>query len=280
MWTTLALAAFLAAAPGQAQSPGQTQALKLTNIRATYGILGAERKDTKILPGDIYCISFDIEGLKANEEDRASYRLTLQVTNKAGKVVYTFGPVDQEVYLSLGGSTTQSSVILTTDLNQAAGEYTARVVVVDKMTKSKQEFTRKVEILDKEFGIIRLGTTRDVGGNFPSPPIGVAGEFMSIHFEAAHFDKDANRRQQPDLAAEMRILDEKNVPVASKPSTGGVNDDVPLSSLAVAMRFTIALNRPGKFTIELQVTDKVSKKKVKKLLPLTVLDQKTSSDSN
>ena len=87
MWTTLALAAFLAAAPGQAQSPGQTQALKLTNIRATYGILGAERKDTKILPGDIYCISFNIDGLKANEEDRASYRLTLQVTNKSGKVV-------------------------------------------------------------------------------------------------------------------------------------------------------------------------------------------------
>jgi len=77
--------------------------------------------------------------------------------------------------LSLGGSTTQSSVILTTDLNQAAGEYTARVVVVDKMTKSKQEFTRKIEILDKEFGIIRLRTTRDPEGNFPSPPIGVAG---------------------------------------------------------------------------------------------------------
>ena len=46
------------------------------------------------------------------------------------------------------------------------------------------------------------------------------------------------------------------------------------------MRFTIVLNRPGKFTIELQVTDKVSKRKVKKLLPLTVLDQKTSTDAD
>ena len=280
MWTTLALAAFLAAAPGQAQSPGQTQALKLTNIRATYGILGAERKDTKILPGDIYCISFNIDGLKANEEDRASYRLTLQVTNKAGKVVYTFGPVDQEVYLSLGGSTTQSSVILTTDLNQAAGEYTARVVVVDKMAKVKKEFTRKVEILDKEFGIVRLRTTRDPDGRLAAPQVGVVGEFLSIQFSVVHFDRDATRRQQPDLAAEMRILDEKNLPTSPKPNTGGVNDDVPLSSVGVDMRFTIALNRPGKFTIELQVTDKVSKKKVKKLLPLTVLDQKTSSDSN
>ena len=62
----------------------------------------------------------------------------------------------------------------------------------------------------------------------------------------------------------------------SKPSTIEVNEDVPETSGLVPRQFLLALNRPGKFTIELQATDRISKKTAKVSLPLTSAEQKSS----
>ena len=48
--------------------------LQLTNARVTYGRLGPTRKDTKFLPGDVYFVTFDIEGLQFNKEGNAQMR--------------------------------------------------------------------------------------------------------------------------------------------------------------------------------------------------------------
>src|SRR5262249_53249488 len=54
---SLSLAAALALGPAQAGG------LSITNIRTTYGELGAVRTDTKYLPGDLFFVAFDVEGL-------------------------------------------------------------------------------------------------------------------------------------------------------------------------------------------------------------------------
>ena len=47
-------------------TPGQGAGLTLSNPRITYGELGSTRPDAKLLPGDIFFLSFDIDGIKVN----------------------------------------------------------------------------------------------------------------------------------------------------------------------------------------------------------------------
>ena len=53
----------------------------------------------------------------------------------------------------------------------------------------------------------------------------------------------------------------------------------PLAERALGLvprQFPLALNRPGKFTVELQATDRISKKTAKLSLPLTSVEQKSN----
>src|SRR5690242_18705476 len=98
MWATMALAAALAAAPHQAGD------LKLTNVRATYGYLGAERKENKYVPGDICYITFDIENLDVREDGKVRYSMKMELLNPKGKVEFGKEPQELEATNSLGGN--------------------------------------------------------------------------------------------------------------------------------------------------------------------------------
>jgi hypothetical protein len=66
MWTTIALLSTLGVMPSQAE-------LELTHVRATHGLLGPERADKTLSPGDILYICFDIEGISADDDGMARY---------------------------------------------------------------------------------------------------------------------------------------------------------------------------------------------------------------
>src|SRR5437868_3494061 len=98
MWATLALAAVLQPAPAQ-----QSAKLTITNARTTYGILGQERKSDKLLPGDIFVVSFDIEGLQVKDDGKVEYSMSMELKNKDGKVQFKKEPQDLEAINALGG---------------------------------------------------------------------------------------------------------------------------------------------------------------------------------
>src|SRR5262245_62076645 len=95
MWVSLVLAATLAT--------GQSGDLKLTNPRATYGYLGPPRTDDKFLPGDVYFITFDIEGLKVSDTGEVNYKMGMAIKDKAGKEFFSQEPILQKALISLGG---------------------------------------------------------------------------------------------------------------------------------------------------------------------------------
>src|SRR5436190_2042122 len=66
MWTTIALAMTLAG------TPGESGELRLSNIRPTYGLLGSERPNSRLLPGDVFFVTFDIDALKVTVTDRGA----------------------------------------------------------------------------------------------------------------------------------------------------------------------------------------------------------------
>src|SRR5437899_2957692 len=98
MWTTLALVAAMSLAPGQA---GQ---LSLTNVHGTFGLLGAERTNTKFIPGDTYFLAFTIDGLKVDATGEIQYSMGMEVVDSKGKAIYAQTPQDRTAFNSLGGS--------------------------------------------------------------------------------------------------------------------------------------------------------------------------------
>jgi hypothetical protein len=273
MWTTLALAAALGGTVAQAPT------LTLTNVRATYGLLGAERQDNKVLPGDRYYIAFDIDGVEVDKEGKVRYSMGMEVKDSQGKVVYASKPRDMEAFNSLGGSRMQAFVNVDAGFSQPAGEYTVTVTVSDLVKKATQTLVRKIQILPKDFGLARLACSFDQDGRLAAPPQGVTGQSLFVSFYAVGFERDSTKKQ-PNVAAEMRILDENGKPVLPNPFAGEVSQDVPENVVALPMSFVLFLNRPGRFTVELQGTDRISKKTSRLSFPLIVTEQKAAGGSD
>src|SRR4051812_46544318 len=125
MLTTLAFLAVLPLAPAEQGS------LSLTAGRLTYGLLGPSRLDDKLLPGDRLFFAFSIDNISADKDGKAHYSSALEVTDASGKVIFQQPPREQEVYLTLGGNSLPGSASVSIGLEQAPGEYSAKVVVKD-----------------------------------------------------------------------------------------------------------------------------------------------------
>jgi hypothetical protein len=272
MWTTVALAAALSFTPGQANQ------LSFLNVHSVTGFFGPERQTEKLLPGDIYLLVFDIAGFKFDADGKISYRMAMQVTDSRGKVQFGHEPQDREAFNSLGGNRVPASAFIEVRFDQPPGEYTLSLTVTDRTSKASQNLTRKFEVLPKAFGIVQLVTTIDPQRTRAVPPAGVIGEFRYASCAVVGFERDTAKKQ-PNIVLEMRILDEAGTQV-SKPSVQEINQDVPENAgLLTADPFPVALNRPGRFTIELQATDRITKKTAKVSLPLTSLEQKSSKST-
>lgn len=268
MWATLAIASALSLAPAQAGK------LEIKNDRVTYGILGQERKDTKLLPGDAFVISFDIEGLQLKDDGRVRYSMGFElINNKTSKPEFTKDAQELEVTNALGGSRLPAYAISTIGLDTQPGEYTMKVTVTDLLAKEKPTatLTRKFDVLPPKFGLVQLGFLSQAGT--PAPPLGVVGQAYVLNAALVGFDLDKD--MLPNLTFELRILDKAGKPTLPKPFTGEVNkaarkEDRKLMPLF----FNLALTRAGEFTLEVEATDKITNKTVKQSLSLTVVEAK------
>jgi hypothetical protein len=261
MWTTIALFAALSGTPGQAD-------LALTNVRSTHGLLGPERKNETLSPGDILFLCFDIEGVKVDDDGKVKYSLGIETTDASGKVLFKQVPQDREAATSLGGSRVPGYATLTVGLDTAPGDYQFKITVKDLASGKEQSLTRNVKVVPKEFALVRVTASLDVAGQYPAA-LFVSGQGVWIHCQAVDFVR-AGAGKQPNVVFEMRVLDETGKPTVAKPTTNTIDKGIPADKDAVPMAFPMTLNRPGTFTIELSATDQNSGKKAKTSFPITV----------
>src|SRR5262245_42235012 len=148
-----------------AMTPGQGGGLNLINPRVTYGELGSPRPDNKLLPGDIFFLSFDIEGIKVNDEGRVKYGMAMEVTDSAGKSIFAQKPVERDDFLPLGGTKLPARAFVSIGVDQAPGKYTCKVTVTDMAEKGKEvtkTLTQEFEVTARGFGIVQLYTAADL----------------------------------------------------------------------------------------------------------------------
>ena len=98
MMYALALAAALTSAPAQGGD------LKLTNVPMTIGELGPARPSAKLLPGDILFIGYDITGLSIEPDGLAKYKMSMEVSDAAGKSIFKQDPRELNDFIPLRGN--------------------------------------------------------------------------------------------------------------------------------------------------------------------------------
>jgi hypothetical protein len=184
------------------------------------------------------------------------YSMDMEVVNKAGKRLYGSESGELETINSLGGTRVPcfARVKIGTDLD--FGEYTMRVTITDHVAKPKVKKTlvRKFEVVKPELGFILIGLTNDQG--FEAPPVAVPGQMLFLHCTSTGFELD-KKKNLPNLAIEMRILDSDGKPTLPTPVTGEVKElKEKTYEQFIPWQMSVNVNRGGKFKIVLKLTDK------------------------
>jgi hypothetical protein len=272
MLTALALAAALGGTPAQPE-------LKLTNVRMTVGELGPPREGSKILPGDVMFIAYDIEGLTIDDTGLAQYTMSMEVTDPTGRAILKQEPSDRKEFVPLRGNRLPGRAYVTVGLDEKPGVYGCSLTVIDPGTKLKASLSVKFEVLKKDFGIVAVYTSHDPKGELSAPTTGQVGDTLYIHFTVASFERDP-KTKQPNVEIQFQFFDDKGKAIF----VNAKNELVPrkhiqdaMSALPVkdgdgafTLQFPLFLNRPGKFVVEMKAIDKVSKKEFTYKLPVTI----------
>jgi hypothetical protein len=266
MLTTIALAALTLA-------PAQGGTLKLTNTRFTIGELGPQRPNAKFLPGDLVFIGFDIAGLTIDEEGWGRYKMALEVTDKSGKSIYKPGTRSLEEPYPLRGNTIPARAYVSLGLDHEPGVFTCKITVEDPKTKATDTLTAEYEVLKRDFGVVMVYTSHDLEGRLSAPATGLVGQTTYAQFHVASFQRDPKTRQ-PNVHVKFQVLDDKGQPLG-KPSEY-IQDDKsfpPLGENEARFRvvFKVFMSRPGKFTVRVTATDKITNKDASHDLPVVVL---------
>jgi hypothetical protein len=262
MYCSLTVAAALALAPGQAGG------LTISNIRTTYGELGAPRAEARYLPGDLFFLAFEIEGLSLGRDGKVSYTMAMEVLDKAGKPIMQPAPAERDEFLPLGGTKLPGRAFVVLDPNRAPGTYKCRLTVTDRATKAKTSLEQSFEVLPKNFGLVGLYTSADPKGDHPAPPVGVVGQNLHVHALLIGFGRDSERK--PNAFVELRIYDDARRPTLAQAFAVPVPKELDPKEELVTVYFLVPFNREGSFTAELKATDKVSGKTSAVSFPIKV----------
>ncbi len=245
----------------------QTFALEITNARSTYGVRGAVRTNDKYLPGDVFVLSFDIDGFTVDPEGKLLYSMALEVSD-AKKVIYRKDPKDLVATIHLGGKQMPAVSKIDIGSDLPAGKLTVKVTVTDRVSKASATVSKAIEVLPMNFGIVDVSTSSDAEMQASTTLFG-AGESLFANFRLVGFARDRSS-MQPKVSFEVRVLDSTGKPTTAKPFVGEINDKVPASAVSLPAQFLLSLNRPGKFTIEIKAMDQVASKTATISIPLTV----------
>jgi hypothetical protein len=193
--------------------------------------------------------------------------MAIELSDAAGKVVFRQTAKEQEARASLGGDRVPAYGQLSVGLDTPPGDYRMKVIVKDVASGREQSLSRDLKVSAKDFALVRTSATLDPDAQYPTSAF-VCGQGVWVHTSAVSFARDANKN--PNVVFEMRVLDESGKPTLANPVTGEPPKGLPATLSGLPMGFPLTLNRPGKFTVELQAMDRIGGKKAKVTFPLVV----------
>lgn len=249
---------------------GEGGKLEITNPRPTFGHLGAVRPKGKgIIPGDVAHFAFDVNNLKHDDKGQASYSIAIEVRDGNGDLFYKQAPLNAVAQNFFGGTSLPCSAHLEIPLTAKPGTYSWKVTIHDRLADQSATLNGKGDVVSPEFGLVRVGTYADAEGKVPVPPVGVVGSTLYVNFAAINFARTKDK--QPDLKVEMKILDDSGKATFARPITGHVKSDIPESLKIIPLQYGVTLNRPGRFTVQLNASCELCGKSTTVSIPVRIL---------
>jgi len=257
--------------PAEAQQPAGTLTLK--NPRLVFGLFGQERKEAKLLAGDVFWLAYDIDGMMVAPDGEVRYSIGLELKSKDGKSIFKEAPKELKAVNSLGTGQKPAFAYLQIGTDTPPGEYTVNLEVTDLAAKLKKDLSYKFEVLPPRFGFVHVGLSqRNLD---PTPPIAVPGQILTVHFALVGFELSGEKKQ-PNVSIQMDVVDQATGKNVLPKSILGEIKEVDKEEFKKLIPWTheLAMNRPGKFKVKALATDNNTKKTATVELDFTVLDGK------
>jgi hypothetical protein len=226
------------------------QAVEFKNIHAIYGPFGAPRPNNKVLPGDVIMVEFEIHNLPIDAKTGlVKYETNLTVLDPKGTQILKPQGDKKALFLGLGGGVVPERAIFLLGYDAKPGNYKLIVTVTDQAGK-QSKLTHDVEVLPADFGFIHV----------VAPALGLVGQDLPVEYALVGYGKD--KQKAPKITVVVRVLDESGKPTVSEASVSKIPEDMPGQKIEEIVRMTtpIFLNRPGRFTVEIEARDEIANK--------------------
>jgi hypothetical protein len=241
--------------------------LKLENVRFTYGVLGPTRPDGKVLPGEELILAFTMTGLAKDAAGQISTSLAAELLDEGGKSVAKSPEKTVKAVLALGGADMPGVLTFGLSDDFRPGKYVMRGVLKDLLAGAEARTERTIEVAPPELGIVRLRLANDSEGQSASGGNVTIGQTVHLQCRAVGFARKEKRIQ---LTGSMRVVDAAGKATYPSPLSFSLDQSVPDEVSHASFKFSVSANRAGRFTVQIEVQDKVTGKTVSQQLPIVV----------
>jgi len=265
---SLVAGAFVVCQTLYSSAPAQAK-VQIENIQACYGPFGPERKSSDLYPFDILFMRFAVTGLQTAATGNVDATVKMKWTDAKGKSLDETSFPSTGI-LHLGGNSFLAFVHLRMPDQVPPGKNTITVTVTDNLSKETASFERQFTGHKPKLQIVGLEFFHDADGKLPSSTNCPPGEPLHFRLRAIGFDR-SKEKIHTILAVQTLDADGKeNLP---KPLLFDFQEEDARAIQRTGFVFftgRIGLNRVGKFTLRLTVTDRMTDQSTKIEVPVTV----------
>ncbi|HUE75023.1 MAG TPA: hypothetical protein VMP01_29415 [Pirellulaceae bacterium] len=220
--------------------------------------------------GEQVPIAVRARGITTGEDGKIDVLARADLLDENGKVVAPLGSHRANFPMTLGGSEFNFGMAgnVATGLT---GSHRVRVTIEDQLSGKTATDDLDVWVESREtLALVHLRAGYDPEGKVPSDVFPV-GQSASVHF---HLVGCGIADGKSEIESTLTILDQSGKPIPAQPLRvgGKAEQSIYADSGVMNCFFMMLLNRSGDFVLRIEVTDKVTEKKVSRDLAIRVVD--------
>jgi hypothetical protein len=236
-------------------------------VRLTFGPLGPTRPDNRVLPGEEVCVEFSVPGIATDPDGRVDITLRGELVDEQGQTVQKLLPVPFKNSLALGGATFSGLISFDLPGEFPAGTYRVRAVVADRIAMKDLTVEHPIRVLTAGFGAVGLRFASDRKGTNPAGGHLTVGQQLFLVGRAVGF---ARKDGHIHVAGSISLRDSSGNTTTPAPVTFAVDQKVTDDLTHVSFDFSLFANRPGTFTIAVELRDLIGQKTAAYELPVVI----------
>lgn len=250
-------------------SPAAGAAMEIRDFEAAHGRYGPKRENLDVYPGEQMLFRYVVTGIKVDATGRIDLELDERLSSADGEMILHAKGTQRE-RLALGGDSLTGQAEFTLNDRIKPGRYTLTLKATDNLSGESATAERIVTLKAPEFALVMPRFSYDAAGQIPAPAAGMLGQTLHVSVKVLALDASQGKI---DSKLDFQIYDDKGKPTMPQPISVTYRQDDPKTAREIDLvRFKadVTLNRVGKFSLKMVVTDRVAGKTATFTSPLVV----------